>query len=190
MQIVICPGIHAAEITEDFMAVCLHTKTDFASHLTSVDILVFPGEGILPVSAWHILQFLSDRLKNKLELPIVFVSFSAGVVGGIGAALGWQLLGGKVKAFIAIDGWGIPLWGNFPYHRLSHDYFTHWSSAILGSGKDNFYAEPAVEHLSMWRSPEAVQGFWVDSVANNSTSPTRLSAVEFLHLLLSRYCET
>ena len=34
--------------------------------------------------------------------------------------------------------------------------------ALLGNGENNFYAEPAVDHLSMWRSPQTVQGWWVD----------------------------
>lgn len=188
MQIIICPGIHESHITQSFITGCFNLKADFTHELSQADILVFPGAGILSVSACHILQFLGDRLRNRLELPIVFISFSAGVVGAIGAALGWQLLGGDVRAFIAIDGWGVPLWGNFPIHRLSHDYFTHWSSAILGSGKDNFYAEPAVEHLSIWRSPETVQGLWVDASKINPATKTQLSAAEFLRLLLFRYC--
>jgi hypothetical protein len=181
MSIIICPGIHEASITESFITGCFHPTTDR-------EILVVPTEGILAVSAFHVLQFLRDRLKNKLRSPVVFISFSAGVVGAIGAALSWQILGGQVQAFMAIDGWGVPLWGNFPIHRLSHDYFTHWSSTLLDGGKDNFYADPSVEHLAIWRSPAIVQGRWVDSL----TAPpqTYLSCAEFLHLLLNRYQET
>jgi hypothetical protein len=146
--------------------------------------------GILALSSLHILQFLHDRLHHRLESPVIFISFSAGVVGAIAAAWQWQLLGGDVKAFIAIDGWGVPLSGKFPIHRLSHDYFTHWSSSLLGSGQDNFYAEPAVDHLTMWRSPQSVQGWWVDSSQGEITTPkTRLTAAEFLHLLLKHYEE-
>ncbi|AFY50199.1 hypothetical protein Nos7524_4441 [Nostoc sp. PCC 7524] len=154
------------------------------------NILVAPVPGILALSSLHILQFLHDRLHHRLESPVIFISFSAGVVGAIAAAWQWQLLGGDVKAFIAIDGWGVPLWGKFPIHRLSHDYFTHWSSSLLGSGQDNFYAEPAVDHLTMWRSPHSVQGWWVDSSQGEITTPkTRLTAAEFLHLLLKHYEE-
>jgi len=187
MKIIICPGIHESIITEGFIAGCLNLEVNYAAKLNSVDILVFPEEGILSLSAFHLLRFLSDRLENRLESPVIFISFSAGVVGAIGAAVGWQILGGNVKGFIAIDGWGVPLWGNFPIHRLSHDYFTHWSSAILGGGKDNFYAQPAVEHLSMWRSPQNVKGLWVDSSRSYSPPKTELSAAEFLNILLSDY---
>ncbi|MBD2569058.1 hypothetical protein [Anabaena lutea] len=195
MKIIICPGIHEPELTTSFITGGLNLEHDRSSQQNLVDILVFPEEGILALSAFHILQFLrlhlqrpaDESLGNGLETPVIFISFSAGVVGAIIAATKWQLLGGYVKAFIAIDGWGMPLWGNFPIHRLSHDYFTHWSSAVLGSGQDNFYADPPVEHLSMWRSPQTVQGQWVDQSMGFSPSIKSLSAAEFLHLLLKRY---
>ncbi|BBD61815.1 hypothetical protein NIES2109_46500 [Nostoc sp. HK-01] len=179
MMIIICPGIHEPEITDSFISKCLSQ--------TTVKTMVFPGQGALALSAPHILQFLGDRLKNQLNSPVVFISFSAGVVGAIVAAWNWQILGGQVKAFIAIDGWGVPLWANFPIHRLSHDYFTHWSSLLLGSGHNNFYAEPAVDHLSLWRSPQTVQGWWVDSDCQGSPQQMRLTATEFLHVLVKRY---
>jgi hypothetical protein len=178
MSIIICPGIHDAELTKSFIAECLDHRT--------VDILVFPGQGALTLSAIHILQFLNDRLGDRVKSPVIFISFSAGVVGAIIAARKWELLGGNIKAFIAIDGWGVPLWGNFPIHRLSHDYFTHWSSALISNGQDNFYAEPPVEHLSIWRSPQTTQGWWVDSTEASAPVRTPLSAAEFLHLLLKR----
>ena len=57
-----------------------------------------------------------------------------------------------MKALIAFDGWGVPLVGNFPIYRISHDQFTHWSSELLGKGDKSFYADPPVEHLDLWRS--------------------------------------
>ena len=137
MPIIICPGIHEPELTKSFIQGCLNQ-----SNQNSVDILIFPEQGYLTLSTFHILHFLHNRLGNKLESPVIFLCFSAGVIGGIGAATAWQLLGGHVQAFIAIDGWGVPLAGNFPIHRLSHDYYTHWTSAYLGMGENNFYAEP------------------------------------------------
>jgi hypothetical protein len=191
MPIIICPGIHEPELTKSFIQGCLNQ-----SHQNSVDILIYPEQGYLTLSTFHILHFLcdscgspSDRLSNKLESPVMFICFSAGVVGGIGAALGWQLLGGHVQAFIAIDGWGVPLLGNFPIHRLSHDYYTHWTSAYLGTGENNFYAEPAVDHLSMWHSPQSVLGQWVNPAVGCSLPKTQLSASEFLNLLLEHYKE-
>ncbi|WP_392478457.1 hypothetical protein [Nostoc sp. C110] len=203
MSIIICPGIHEPELTESFRVGLLDLVSNgaipavsYANAPHTANILLYPGKDVLVLSAFHILQFLRDRLSNSLESPIIFISFSAGVVGAIGAAHLWQLLGGSVKAFIAIDGWGVPLQGNFPIHRMSHDYFTHWSSCLLGCGQNNFYAQPAVDHLSMWqcltKSPsestsQAVQGWWVDSSIEISPPKGYLTAAEFLLMLLKRY---
>lgn len=203
LSIIICPGIHDPELTKSFISSWLHAdlSEDISAKVISPhheikpitlhptpDILVAPTEGIFTLSGLHICQFLHDRLHNRLKSPVIFISFSAGVVGAIAAASTWQMMGGCIKAFIAIDGWGVPLWGDFPIHRLSHDYFTHWSSLCLGGGQDNFYAEPAVEHLTLWRSPQTVQGWWVNSTKfTPSVSPKYLTACEFLHLLLKRY---
>jgi hypothetical protein len=186
MNIIICPGIHQPELTDCFVKELLYLDVERGDKRL-VDILVFPEEGILTLSTFHIVRFLSDRLSNKLESPVIFIGFSAGVVGAIASAQIWQLQGGNVKALIAVDGWGVPLWGNFPIHRLSHDYFTHWTSAILGIGEDNFYADPPVDHLSMWRSPQKVQGHWTDPSHRFSQTEKSLNAREFLHILLKRY---
>ncbi|BAY09788.1 hypothetical protein [Calothrix sp. NIES-2098] len=189
MSIIICPGIHEPELTESFISGCLNLNSDSSTTKEAVNILVYPEQGVLNLSPFHILYFLHNCLGNELESPAIFISFSAGVVGAMLAANSWRFLGGNVKAFIAIDGWGVPLWGDFPIHRMSHDYFTHWSSSLLGSGKNNFYAEPAVDHLSMWRSPQTVRGCWVDPSEEFYSKSDRLSASEFLHLLLKRYEE-
>ncbi|WP_448265904.1 hypothetical protein [Nostoc sp. DSM 114159] len=194
MSIIICPGIHEPELTESFRVELLdlvsHSAIPAVSYANTpnpINILVYPGKDVLVLSPLHILRFLRDYLTDSLESPIIFISFSAGVVGAIGAAHLWQLLGGRVKAFIAIDGWGVPLQGNFPIHRISHDYFTHWSSCLLGSGQNNFYAEPAVDHLSIWKSPQTVQGCWVDSSIEIIPPKGRLTASEFLLMLLKHY---
>ncbi|MEH1937981.1 MAG: hypothetical protein V7L14_30585 [Nostoc sp.] len=194
MSIIICPGIHEPELTESFRVVLLDLVSHSAIAPNPANILIYPGKDFFVLSAFHILQFLRVsvahrryRLGDRLKSPLIFISFSAGVVGAIGAAHLWQLLGGRVKAFIAIDGWGVPLQGNFPIHRMSHDYFTHWSSCLLGSGQNNFYAEPAVDHLSMWKSPQTVQGCWVDSSLEIIPPKGRLKADEFLLMLLKRY---
>ncbi|MBN3959654.1 hypothetical protein [Nostoc sp. NMS8] len=194
MSIIICPGIHEPELTESFRVGLLDLVSHGAIPAVSYanapnygNILIYPGKDVSVLSALHILQFLRDCLTGSLKSPIIFISFSAGVVGAIGAAHLWQLLGGRVKAFIAIDGWGVPLQGNFPIHRMSHDYFTHWSSCLLGSGQNNFYADPAVDHLSIWKSPQTVQGCWVDSSIEIIPPKGRLTAAEFLLMLLKRY---
>ncbi|MBW4641749.1 MAG: hypothetical protein KME23_01775 [Goleter apudmare HA4340-LM2] len=189
MNIIICPGIHEPELTQNFISGLREEIAVSGVNHKTMNILIYPGNSFCNLSGFHILQFLRDRLENRLKSPVVFISFSAGVVGAIMAASLWQLLGGHVKAFIAMDGWGVPLWANFPIHRMSHDYFTHWSSSLLGSGHNNFYAEPAVDHLFMWRSPQATQGWWVNSSMAVSPPASRLSAAKFLHLLLKCYEE-
>ncbi|MDJ0796247.1 MAG: hypothetical protein QNJ51_05325 [Calothrix sp. MO_167.B12] len=189
MSVIICPGIHQPELTENFVSNCLEPITDKLGELSSVNILVYPGKGVVNLSGVHLFKFLCDSLGNRRTTPVVFISFSAGVVGAIVAAMSWHILGGKIKAFIAIDGWGVPLWGDFPIHRISHDYFTHWSSKMLGSGHNNFYAEPAVEHLQMWREPQSVQGWWVDSPIGGLSANQYLSLTQFLYLLLQE-CDT
>ncbi|MEH2137207.1 hypothetical protein [Nostoc sp.] len=196
MSIIICPGIHESDLTESFKVGLLDMIADGAIAYNTANILVYPGKGVLVLSAFHILQFLRDCLTDSLKSPIIFISFSAGVVGAIGAAHLWQLLGGSVKAFIAIDGWGVPVQGNFPIHRMSHDYFTHWSSSLLGSGQNNFYAQPAVDHLFMWQcltkslsasTSQTVEGWWVDSLIEIYPPKGYLTAAEFLLMLLKRY---
>ncbi len=191
MKVIICPGIHPPELTESFVA-----GLELSKFCQPADILIFPTKDYPAYSGWHILQFVGDRLrgdgKTDYQLPItnyqlpirlVFISFSAGVVGAIAAAKAWQRMGGKVKAFIALDGWGVPLFGDFPIYRVSHDEFTHWSSALLGSGEESFYADPGVEHLELWRSPQTVRGWWVNREGMCEPS----SAAEFLILLLDRF---
>ena len=197
MSIVICPGMHEPEITQDFLGglrreIAVSARSLLSDRINSrktENILIFPAQDAPAYSAWHILQFLRAPRRIPLESSVVFISFSAGVVGAIGAAWAWQLLGGQVKAFIALDGWGVPLFGNFSIHRLSHDYFTQWSSSVLGSGEDSFYADPPVEHLELWRSPQNVTGWWVHPNVEKSIPDTRLTASQFLTMLLKRYGE-
>jgi hypothetical protein len=153
--------------------------------------LVFPASDYSAYCALDILQFLhssgvTDKDASDSLAPVVFISFSAGVVGAIGAAWQLQFSQNRVKAFLAIDGWGVPLYGNFPIHRISHDYFTHWSSALLGAGEEGFYADPGVGHLQMWRSPQEVWG-WQMPPAGMSSDPERITALAFIARRLSPY---
>ena len=123
MVLLICPGIHEPQLTQDFLTgLCCSNVSGYWTR----NVLIFPTQKYPAYSAGHIVEFLRHRLSVE-ETRVVFISFSAGVAGAIGAAWGWQLLGGKVEALFAIDGWGVPLYGDFPIYRLSHDYFTHWS---------------------------------------------------------------
>ncbi|WP_041225812.1 hypothetical protein [Crinalium epipsammum] len=176
MSVIICPGVHPPELTQEFLR---------NLSVAPANLLIFPTEKYPAFSAIDVLQFLKEN--QSLDVPVVFIGFSAGVVGAIGAAWGWQLLGGEVKALIALDGWGVTLAGNFPIHRLSHDHFTHWSSALLGAGEDSFYADPPVEHLELWRSPYTVQGWWVQSITGKSEHRRWITAGHFLNMLLEQY---
>ena len=170
MTIIICPGIHPPELTEQFISTIQHKIT--------ADLLVLPTERYLPYSAIAVYQWLTKQNLSLTE-PLSFISFSAGVVGSFGAAWAWQLQGGKINSFIAVDGWGMPLFANFPIYRVSHDRFTHWSSAILGGGK-GFYADPEVEHLEIWRSPNAY-GWHEISLG----CKTRTTLIDYLAVILN-----
>lgn len=199
MKIVICPGVHDEALTQHFL---LSLQRKIAHH----DYIVFPSQRYPAYSAPHILNFviqqlgleLTPRLLSHKEerspmLPsLLFISFSAGVVGAIGTAWAWRLMGGQVTAFIAFDGWGVPLYGDFPIHRVGRDAFTHWTSALLGGGASSFYANPGVPHLDLWRSPHTAFGHWIHPPNSNpnaiglwQTTPT--NAADFVLTLLDRY---
>jgi hypothetical protein len=132
--IVIIPGFNEAQLTDNFLKSLARREK----------VWVFPDLPLL-----------------KAQDSLILIAFSAGVLGAIALVWGWQLQGICIKALIALDGWGVPLGGNLPIHRCSHDYFTHWSSALLGTGQDNFYAEPGVEHLQLWGSQKPIPGWRV-----------------------------
>jgi hypothetical protein len=216
MSLIICPGIHSPELTTSLLAGLENVIQTPLKALTNY--FVFPSDRYPPYSAFHILEMLyswvgkpyrnSSKNSNQSELDLatnlfpissntslVFLSFSAGVVGAIGAARTWQRAGGQVKAFIAVDGWGVPLRGEFPLYRLSHDSFTHWSSLPLGGVAESFYADPPVSHLELWRSPQTVWGHQLKGEGRSpfqfSGSPARppVTAAAFLIDLLTRYRE-
>jgi hypothetical protein len=101
MTTIICPGIHDPAATQVFVA-----------HLPLDDYLIFPTDRHPAFSGVHLWQFLQGQ--KNLSDPLTFLSFSAGVVAAIAAAQFWQFAGGRVEKMIALDGWGVPLWGNFP----------------------------------------------------------------------------
>ncbi len=186
MSIFICPGFHLPQMTQYFLQeLSLSVNSTFK---LSVNTRVFPAESYTTLSAIHILQDLIKTYGQPHQAtPLLFIGFSAGVIGALGAAYGWELRGGKVKALIALDGWGVPLMGNFPIHRLSHDYFTHVTSINMNRQDDSFYADPGVTHLQMWRSPSTVKG-WATSAVNPQVR-SYLNETEFILMLLKRYQE-
>jgi len=197
MSVIICPGVHSPELTQEFLE-------GIGKLLNPKQVYVFPTQQFPAYSALHILRFLNVQsavqglqLQHCILNPLLLIGFSAGVVGAIGAAQILQSLGGKVKAVIAFDGWGVPLLGNFPIHRISHDRFTDWSSTLWGRNDSSFYAEPDVAHLDLWRSPQTAQG-WTNE-ALDSAPTARLAgggqkqysttAAQFLKHLLIQYQE-
>jgi pimeloyl-ACP methyl ester carboxylesterase len=192
MGVIICPGVHSPELTQGFLA-------GLGKPLRP--LCIFPAEQFPAYSVLHILKFLDQQ---DLDRRLLLIGFSAGVVGAVGAA---QVLhrAGRVKALIAIDGWGVPLWsqfpwGDFPTHRLSHDRFTHDSSRLLDqpSLRDKstyFYAEPSVPHLDLWRSPQTVSGWTNQENASTARLGGRghkqyaTTAAQFLQNLMIRYSE-
>jgi hypothetical protein len=176
MNIIVCPGIHAPGLTQS----CLQDLQHELCQDELTNWLVFPTEDYPAYSPVHLLEFLHQHLDQPT--PLIFLSYSAGVVAAIGTAWLWQRQGGIVKAVIALDGWGVPLGGDFPIHRLSHDYFTHWSSKLLGAGKDSFYADPEVQHLDLWGSPRTTWGWW-----ETSHKRTYCTAAQVLVALIRRY---
>ena len=174
---IICPGIHSPYLTESFIENIQNTNI-----IDSKDYLVLPTEQYAPYSAIAIERWLKQCYPSPKDAPAIsFISFSAGVVGSIGAAIAWQLQGGRINSFIAFDGWGMPLLGNFPLYRVSHDLFTHYSSAVLGGGERGFYADPQVEHLEIWRSPNTCWGWQIIG----SGLKTRCLLTEYLQNILT-----
>ncbi|MGB3508882.1 MAG: hypothetical protein WBA93_06505 [Microcoleaceae cyanobacterium] len=181
MTIVICPGMHDRKLTDEFIK-RLFTKCP-------CNFLLVPTQDYAPYSAIDILNFLWCKKSLNRDVPLLFIAFSAGVVGAVGAAWGWQLRGGQVKALIAIDGWGMPLSGNFPIYKVSHDYFTHWSWEFLGSGDESFYAYPSVDHLEIWRSPEITKGWWLHKNSAGVETASPVTVKEFIKYILEKYAE-
>lgn len=179
--IAVCPGFHSPELTESFLQ---HLKT---MDLPEWQTIVVPTHRYSPYSSSEILRYLYEQLNTRtpeawLTTPMIFIAFSAGVVGAMGAAFALETVGGQVKALFALDGWGVPTVGRFPTHRMSHDFFTHWSSALLGAGQDSFYADPPIDHLELWRSPHTTVGHW------GSSGQQSITALQFLHHWLTVYC--
>ncbi|MCT7951512.1 hypothetical protein NG798_17045 [Ancylothrix sp. C2] len=183
----ICGGEHRPELTDSFVKQVFQAAP--SASLPS-NVIIFPSTCGPVWSPFHVLQFLEASLTSmpSEKLPaVIFISFSAGVAGAIGAAWGWQQRGGKVAAFFGLDGWGVPLAGDFPIYRLSHDYFTHWTSALLGTGDQSFYGTGATSHLQLWDMPQTVQGWWYNSASFGLYPVRPTTAALFLVSLLERH---
>lgn len=175
--VLICPGFHAAKLTEQFVQSVFDPADRSLGNFYPVVADVFCADPFA-VFDW-IVQSLG--LPEVVTNPLLAIGFSGGVVGLSGALLRWQQAGGQVKKLIAIDGWGMPIVG-LPVCRLSHDGFTHWSTLPIGAGKVNFYANPSVEHLQMWADPARVVGQAMTGWQMQSGAQT--NAAEFIRRVL------
>ncbi len=150
LPVVICPGMHPFDLTRGFLE-----TMEPVFRCISQDIHVLPTNTHPPFCAVHILGFLGSRI-TPCGRPVICIAYSAGVVGATAALSAWQLQGGQVKLLIAVDGWGVPTVPWLPVYRLSHDYFTHWSS--LGPVRGSFWADPGVGHHQIWAEPDQCWG--------------------------------
>jgi len=173
MITILCPGMHDEAATASFLRILSPPSP----------CLTFPAHIQPAYSPHHLVAWLETH-QLPWEQGVCFVAFSAGVVGGLGAARYLWRKHIPVDGFIAIDGWGVPLFEPFPLHRLSHDQVTHDMSLLLGPHDgDHFYATPPVDHLTIWRSPHQVTGWRTTA----QSPPQQTTAAAFLRMLLHRY---
>ncbi|WP_204142009.1 hypothetical protein [Halomicronema sp. CCY15110] len=185
MPLIICPGIHDVALSDRFLTALNQQLTTLGSTLHIAEDQVFPRDRDAPFNGLAVWSFLQTAAKSNE--PLLLIGFSAGVVGAIAAAQLWQGQGRTVAALIAVDGWGVPQVGDFPLHRVSHDYFTHWSSAVLGAGADSFYADPPVDHLDLWQFPDRAPGFRVQSSNRRAPLTESMTAIAFIAAKICQY---
>jgi hypothetical protein len=162
--------MHEPVLTQQFLqALASLPAFHGASGLLQSQCTILPG-GLSALD----LPFLLAHLQAQAEStePWGIIAFSAGVVGiagalalwlGLNSGTRWPRAALSLQSVVAIDGWGVPLWGlPCPFYRLSHDACTDGSSLALGLGKRHFYAMPAVTHQALWGSPQTAWGWQVD----------------------------
>lgn len=202
MHIYICPGFHPPALTRSFLAALMHDRpVSWAWSTCGVMPSYLP-----PYSPYHVLQSLEQHLSHfqafspdSPESPdspaIVWIGFSAGVVGALGAAQEWQARGRTVLGLIAVDSWGLPLRADFPIYSLSRDWakptnnsLAEWITRYFMPDLPHFYAEPPVDHLFLWGSPHQVQGWSQDySGLRQRTTATRFILDCLAALVVKRY---
>ena len=180
--IVICGGIHDFSLTEEFVnSFVQNIKLDFYHQ-----VCVIPQPDIAPYDVKQIDRYLKEQHKGATTPDrLILIGFSAGVVGLLGLARKWQRQGGTIASFFAFDGWGVPLWENFPCYRLSHDLFTHQTSHWLGGNPECFYAEPDVSHLDFWGSNMSIEGYFCQRDQNDQQKQ-KMTIVQFLNQQLNK----
>lgn len=175
--LIICPGIHDIQLTHNFLNIL--KQSNLVEHY-----LIFPTNQYPAYSSLHLYYFLQQNIANFKQYNLMFIAFSAGCVAALGTATILNNIYHNVQGLIAFDGWGVPLIANFPVYRVSHDYFTHWSSQLLGGGILNFYANPDVSHLNLWGQPQQVKGWQVQPLTLGNSIITPITLIDFLKPLL------
>jgi len=178
MTLILCPGMHDPTWTTAFWQ-SLITQGPIA--LTRSPPVIFPSNRYPAYSPWHLFAFLQTVQPAP---PWLFLGFSAGCVAIAGTLPLLACCQVPITAIFALDAWGVIFPTATPVHRLSHDYFTHWTSGWLGGRGESFYADPAVEHLSLWRSPQTVAGWQVSPTQPQAHYTT---ACQFLQQQLASY---
>ncbi|MBE9160333.1 hypothetical protein IQ265_26450 [Nodosilinea sp. LEGE 06152] len=182
--LMICGGMHPPSYTGQMLATIAQ---DEVLQLSSV--VCAPHGSLEVLSPFALRQTLAAHINSiktgvtlagpalEAEPPaLVLWAFSAGCVGAAALATYWQRQRGPVLALFMVDGWGVPRDPEVPTYRLSHDATTHYTSRWLGAGDVDFYADPAVPHLTLWRQPQAVAGWAVEK----GKPSERLTAADFL----------
>ncbi len=180
VTLLVCGGMHPPSYTGQILSAIAGDRE--LSHRSRVVCAPQHARGVL--SPFALRQTLERHLESNLEksaaeadLPALIIwAFSAGCVGAASLATHWQRYRGRVLALFMADGWGVSRDPGVPVHRLSHDQITHDTSRWLGSGDEDFYADPAVPHLTLWQQPQSVTGWAIAS----GPARQRMTAAEFL----------
>lgn len=178
--LLVCGGMHPPSYTGQVLTTIAHDAV--LSQLGAVVCAPQPSLGI--ISPFALRQTLVARLEAMTPeaavaaapTGVIIWAFSAGCVGAASLATYWQRYQGPVLALLLVDGWGVARDPGVPTYRLSHDYFTHATSRWLGAGDIDFYADPAVPHLTLWQSPQVVSGWTVTAGKRRE----KLTAAAFL----------
>lgn len=192
--LVICPGFHAAELTDRAIA-----------HLdlpASIRTIVIPTDQIFPCDPVSIANYIERQMlesgvipDRKTRINLNFLGFSAGTIGALGAAWLWRDRA-QLGAIILCDGWGVPIlpvWDWFTdrqqptiaptpnIYRVSHDRWTHDTWSRMGIATPSFIADPEVEHLTLWSDPDRVLGNSIDAAGQ---AIAHLSATDYIRQCL------
>ncbi len=166
--------MHPPSYTEEVLATI--ARDEVLSRCTRVVNSPHPPWAVL--SAFALRQAVEEACPPSATVPLGLIiwAFSAGCVGAAALATYWQQHRGPVLALFMVDGWGVPSPLTVPVYRLSHDRMTHETSRLLGAGTVNFYADPAIPHLDLWRHPQSAAGWAVEGIKPAAQS----TAADFL----------